>query len=121
MTEFENACNTENYTGSMTQENVIEWIKGDKTATVTFAGSTKFCNKIKKLAESYPDEVKIVALNPDASVVAHIPISYIKITRPREVVMSEERKQFLNEVLRKARDLKSDCGVDTVVTTEEED
>lgn len=102
MNEFEKACNTENYTGDMTQECVLEWIRGDKEVTATFAGNTRHCNRVKKYAEEYPDEVKIVANNSDGSVVAHLPLSYIKITRPRE--MSDEQKEVVRERFAKMRE-----------------
>lgn len=90
MNEFEKACNTENYTGETTQENVIEWIRNDKTVTVTFANNTRFNTKVKKLADKYPEEVEIVKENSDGSIVAHLPLSYIKISHPK--IMSEENK-----------------------------
>ena len=102
MNEFEKACNTENYTGDMTQENVIEWIRGDKEVTVTFPSGSKFCNKVKKLAEQYPDEVKIVADNPDGSLVGHLPLSYIKVSHPK--VLSDEQKIKAAERLHKGRE-----------------
>lgn len=102
MNEFEKACNTENYTGETTQENVLEWIKGDKEVTVTLAGNTKYCNRVKKYAEEYPDEVKIVAYNQDSSIVAHLPLSYIKITRPREI--TDEQKEVARERMAKLRE-----------------
>ena len=90
MNEFEKAVNTDSYTGEMTQECVIEWLRGQKEVTVTFAGNTRYNSKVRKLAEQYPDEVKIVAINSDNSVVAHLPLSYIKVSHPR--TMSEEAK-----------------------------
>ena len=102
MNEFEKACNTENYTGETTQENVIEWIKGDKEVTVTLCGNTKYATKVKKLAEQYPDEVKIMHVNKDNSIVAHLPLSYIKISHPKKVtekqieVAKENMKKLLN-------------------------
>lgn len=90
MNGFEKACNTENYTGETSQENVIEWIRGDKEVTVTFANNTRYNSKVRKLAEQYPDEVKIVTDNYDGSLVAHLPLSYIKVSHPR--VLSEESK-----------------------------
>ena len=102
MNEFEKAVNTENYTGDMTQENVIEWIRGDKVVTVTFAGNTRYNSKVKKLAEQYPGEVEIIANNPDGSVVAHLPLSYIKVSHPK--VLSEEQKLKAAERLQKGRE-----------------
>lgn len=106
MNEFEKACNTENYTGESTQECVIEWIRGDKEATVTFAGHTKYNTKVRKLAEQYPDEVKIVATNKDSSIVAHLPVSYIKIGKPKQMNYSEEQRQVIADRLKSIRENK---------------
>lgn len=106
MNEFEKACNTENYTGESTQENVIEWCRGDKEVTVTFAGHTKYNSKVRKLAEQYPDDVKIVAINKDNSIVAHLPLSFIKVNKPKKVNMSDEQKAALAERLKNGRENK---------------
>lgn len=75
-------------------ENVIEWYTGNDTATVTFAQG-KYKTKIRKLAEQYPNEVEIVAENKDGSLCAHVPLSYIRIMRPRDV--SEEERERLRQ------------------------
>lgn len=106
MNEFEKACNTENYTGESTQECVIEWIRGDKEATVTLAGHTRHNTKVRKLAEQYPDEVKIVATNKDSSIVAHLPVSYIKIGKPKQMNYSEEQRQVIADRLKSIRENK---------------
>ena len=54
------------------QENVIEFLKDAKTATVTFSQG-RYISKIKKLAEKHPDEVEIIAVNKN-SIMAHIPV-----------------------------------------------
>ena len=102
MNEFEKALNTENYTGDMTQENVIEWIRGDKEVTVTLAGNTKYNNKVRKYAEDYPEAVKIVAVNQDSSIVAHLPLSWIKISKPKSV--SDEQREKARERFAKLRE-----------------
>lgn len=57
-------------------ENVIEWIVNDKIATVTLS-QKKYINKVKRLAEKYPEEVKIEWENADGSIVAHLPVNAI--------------------------------------------
>jgi len=104
MNEFEKECNTENYTGETSQENVIEWIRGDKEVTVTFANNTRYNNKVRKLAEEYPDDVKIVADNKDGSIVAHLPLTYIKVSHPRQVNYTEEQREKLRERFKSIRD-----------------
>lgn len=86
----------------MTQESVIEWIRGQKEVTVTLAGNTRYHSKVRKLASQYPDEVKIVAENKDGSIVAHLPLSYIKISHPK--IVSEEQKERARENMNRLRE-----------------
>lgn len=80
-------------------ENVIEFLRGQQRATATFCSQNKLGNKIRKLAKEYPEEVQIVAENPDGSIVAHFPVKWVKITAPSKnrPEMSEEKKQELRE------------------------
>ena len=99
MRQFEKAANeidNDIYTGDCVQENCIEWIKGSKTATVTFPKG-RFTTKVMKLAEQYPDEVQICDVNKDGSIVAHIPVSYILVRHPKVMNLSDERRQALSE------------------------
>lgn len=100
MNEFEKELNTENYTGETTQENVIEWIRGDKQVTVTLAGNTRYKSKVLKLAEEHP-EVKICHTNKDGSIVAHLPLDCIKISWPRQV--SEAQREVARERMKQMR------------------
>lgn len=101
MTEFEKAANevdNELFTGECVQENCIEWIRGGKVATVTFPKG-KFTTKIRKLAESDPDEVQICHENMDGSIVAHIPVKYINIRKPTKKNLTDEQRQALRDRL----------------------
>ena len=83
---------------SAVTENVIEFLRNQETATVTFCQG-RFVTKIKKLAKQYPDECEIVAENKDGSILAHIPVKWIKISRiVRE--MSDEQREAQSERLR---------------------
>jgi len=75
-------------------ENCIEFIRDDKTATVNFTQG-RYISKIKKLAESRPDECQIIVINEDGSLCAHIPVSWIKISPVREV--SEQQREMARE------------------------
>ena len=65
-------------------ENVIEFIKDSKMATGTFT-QIREISKIKKLAAQRPEECQIVEENSDGSIVAHFPVSWVKIRPPKEV------------------------------------
>lgn len=83
------------------RENVIEFFNNDKVATVTFSQG-RYISKIKKLAEKYPSECKIVAENNDGSIVAKIPTSAIKINVVKRN-MTEEQRQANAERLKEWR------------------
>lgn len=74
------------------QENVIEFERNDKTATVTFCRQ-KFISRIRKLAEKYPDECEIVAENKDGSIMAHIPVKWIRISNLSRNLTEEQRAE----------------------------
>lgn len=77
------------------KENNIEWLNGQQTVTVTLSQG-RFINKVKKLAEQRED-VQIVAENSDGSICAHLPLSFIKISAPRQ--MTEEQREQARERL----------------------
>lgn len=81
-------------------ENVIEWLNNDSEVTVTL-NQRRYISKVKKLQEKNPDEVRIVAENKDGSIVAKLPIKYIKISAPRKV--SEEQRNQARERFKEYR------------------
>lgn len=82
-------------------ENVLEWVKNEPIATVTFSQG-KYITKIRKLAEKFPEECQITHENQDGSIVAHIPVKWIKINNPQRV-MTEEEKRLAAERIRNSR------------------
>lgn len=102
MNDFEKACDEINKDFTSEKENVIEWIKDSSIATITFSQG-RYISKIKKLAEKYPDRVQITKENEDGTIVAHIPVSAIKINII-ERNLSEEQRQIAAERLNKGRE-----------------
>lgn len=86
-------------------ENVLEFISGTRTATVSFTNQ-KHINRIKKLYEERKDDFKYFVENPDGSVCAQIPLKWIKINpgSKEKRVMTEEQKKAASERLAKARE-----------------
>lgn len=84
------------------KENVIEWLNGDDTISVTLS-QVKYISKVKKLAEKYPEKVQILAENDDGSIFAHLPLKSLKLSViiPRE--LGEDEKEKLRDQLKKAR------------------
>jgi len=87
------------FTGEF-HENAIEWYNGQDTITVTLS-QKRLINKVMKLAELYPKEVRIDKINDDGTVLCHMPLSYLKFQRPRE--LSEEEKAKARERFEKYR------------------
>ena len=90
------------------KENMIEFISGQHTCTVTFSNK-KHINRIKKLYEERGDEFKYYHINEDGSVCAKLPLKWIKVnagsvpgTRAKRE-MTDEQKQALRERLAKGR------------------
>ena len=79
-------------------ENYIEWIRGDKIAAITLSQG-QYKTKIERLAKERPDECQIIERNDDGSIFAYVPVSWIKISPPKE--LSEEQKKAIGERLRK--------------------
>lgn len=78
------------------RENCVEWIWGQERATVTLS-SPKHITRIENLAQTHP-EVDIYKRNADGTIVAHIPVGYIKFNPPKN--MSEEQKLELKNRMR---------------------
>lgn len=82
-------------------ENVIEWLDDEDTISVTFH-QKRFVNKIKRLA-NIDENVTILAENQDNSILAHLPISYLKLSPKRKDNISVERKAELAERMKTIR------------------
>ena len=109
MNDFEKACEEVNKDYTSEKENVIEWIKDSKVATITFT-QIRYISKVRELAAKYPDRVQIVKDNADGTIVAHIPVSAVKINII-ERNLSEEQKRIAAERLRfRPRECQSRLG-----------
>ena len=82
------------------RENVIEFLQNEKIATVTFTQG-RYITRIKNLAKEKPDECQITRTNRDGSIVAHIPVSWVRIKPNME--LSDERREELSERMRQLR------------------
>ena len=84
-------------------ENVIEWLRGDKIAAISAPNKSRLKGKVLKLAEQFPDEVEIRARNKDGSIFAHVPVSFVTIRKPKQV--SETQREAARENFKKARNI----------------
>ena len=85
-------------------ENVIEFLRDSKTATVTLCQG-RYITRIKELIEKFPEKCKITAENADGSIVAHIPTTWIRINPDRELTDEQlevyrERAKHMNDTKR---------------------
>lgn len=86
------------------KETCVEYLDVEKRATFT-SGERKWINKIIKLAAARPEEVEIVCFpdDNDGYILAHIPKSWLKISPPKKMNLSEEQRAAAAERLRSAR------------------
>lgn len=82
-------------------ENAIEWLRGGKTATLSLTQG-RTITRVMKLAKSRPEECRIIAENADGSIVASVPVCWIKISPIREV--SEEQKEAARVRMKEMRE-----------------
>ena len=95
-----------------TAENCIEFLKDQKRTTVTFSQG-RYITRIKKLAEKYPEECEIVAINKSTgegeSICAHIPTAWIRIN-PGMDLTDEQRNALGEKLLRSRQNVANDCN-----------
>lgn len=85
-------------------ENVLEFISGARTVTVSFTNQ-KHINRIKKLYEERKDDFKYFNENTDGSICAKIPLKWVKLNPGSKTgrVMTEEQKEAARIRLANAR------------------
>ena len=92
------------------KENNIEFLTGEKTATITLSNQ-KYINRIKKIYAKRKDEFDYLVENADGSICARIPLKWIKInagsdpTKPKRE-LSPEQMAKMKAALTKYREEK---------------
>lgn len=69
----------------------IAWLKGADYAEVTCPNGSALKNKIVKWAEKGKPGVKVVCINKDGSLFAHIPVSFVKVSE-RKMLSDKQRE-----------------------------
>ena len=99
---------TKLYTMWEVYENSIEFLKKQKVMSVTFS-QVKLANKFQKLAEKYPNEVRLIRKNEDGSVYGKLPVSYLHIYKPgsgpKKEYTEEDKAAFRERITKKNDDL----------------
>lgn len=93
-------------------ENCIEWIKGSEFAGVT-ASEIAFKNQVLELAKKRPEDVKIIAMNNDGSIYAHVPRKYVKLHAPR--ILTEEQRA---ELVKRGKNMSKNKSTDYEETSD---
>lgn len=77
----------------------------DKNKGFFSSDEQRWINKIRKLAEEHPDEVRVIRLpeNNDGCIYVQLPTEWLKIQPPRKSNMTEEQKDALRERMRAIR------------------
>ena len=85
-------------------ENMIEFISGSRTVTVTLT-NRKHINRIKKLYEERKEDFKYLYENEDGSICAKLPLKWLKFNAGSKEgrVMTEEQKEAARIRLSEAR------------------
>lgn len=100
-------------------ENCIEWIKGSEFAGVT-ASEIAFKNQVLELAKKRPEDVKIIAMNNDGSIYAHVPRKYVKLHAPR-ILTEEQRAELVERGKNMSRSKSIDCEESSDFNSDDED
>lgn len=86
------------------KETAISIVQGEDICEGTFC-ILRHINAVKKMAEEYPNDVKIDHINSDGSINATFPASWFKLPKPprkgRE--FTEEEKQAQAKLMQEAR------------------
>lgn len=82
------------------RETAFNYIAGEKTGTF-YTGERKWINRLKKLAEENPEQVKVLHENDDGSILVEAPVRGFRYSLPKPRVMSEEQKQAASERFKK--------------------
>ena len=65
----------------------------------------RFINKVRRLKEQYPDQVRIIAEpeENDGCIYAEMPTEWFTIRVPKKINLTDEQKQILSERLKRVR------------------
>ena len=87
-------------------ETSIDRVQGEDFCTV-FTAERKFINRLKELAQDYPNDVTIQYINEDGSIGAKVPFDWFKFVKPpTKRNYTEEQRKAAGERIKKARERK---------------
>lgn len=73
----------------------IAWIRGSDYAEVSAYNGSTLKNRTLKLKEENPEDVKVIAINKDGSIFAHVPRKYVPNLRAPRKLTEEQRAELI--------------------------
>lgn len=96
------------------RENCIYWCDGDKIATVNVNANSRYASRLRKLAESDPDDVKIYSDRDGGYLVATVPLKAVKLNIVHRDELSDEKREAVRQRMEAARkSIKHYKGIDS--------
>lgn len=83
-------------------ETAIEHIAGEELCGIS-TGERTMRNRLAKLAEQNPEQVKCIALNEDGSVYYKVPWRWVTVRKPSTRTMTAEQRAELAERMKDIR------------------
>lgn len=87
------------------KETAFDYLSCDTNATF-FTTEAKWIRKIKSLQTTYPNLIITINETPD-SILVHLPKSWMKISPPRKMNLTEEQRQAARDRMLQARERKN--------------
>jgi len=90
------------------RETCVEYLNVDNCATF-YSGEKRWINKIIKLSKERPNDVQIISYpeENEGHICANIPKSWLKISPPKTMNLSDEQRVAAADRMRIARDIKN--------------
>ena len=83
------------------KETAFDYLSCDSYASFSTT-ETKWIRKIKSLQQSHPNDIQILKESEDG-ILVHIPKSWMKITPPRKMTLTDEQRLAAGERMKNAR------------------
>lgn len=81
-------------------ETSYEHIKGCKTFTITAAEQWSI-SMVRRLKEKHPEQVEIVCVNNDGSLLARMPFEWMRVVPKRRDTLTDEQRAAFAERMKK--------------------
>jgi hypothetical protein len=87
----------------------IAWIRGSDYAEISAYNGSTLKNRTLKLKEENPEDVKVIAVNKDGSIFAHVPRKYVPNLRAPRKLTEEQRTELIERGKNMSRNKSTDC------------